>query len=83
MIKETIQPNRKILDTEEVETTLNVEHYHSLFHIYTSCQKTSKMLLDRLPDYYELSKDKLSATCNDVPINLITKLYMSGFKGKL
>lgn len=85
MKQEKIEPitiNRKILEAEAVETTINIDHFGQTFSVYTSCAKASRMLLKRLPDYYKLAADKVSASCNDVPIQFLTKLTWGGLKGK-
>lgn len=81
-MNEPIIGNKKLVSKEEIETNINIDHYNQVFDVYTTCLKTSSSLLKIYPDYYQLSDDKASATANNIPLKLITKLSRSSLRGK-
>lgn len=76
----TVVYNNAIVSVEERETTINVDHYANVFHVYTTNKAAANMLKRQFPDYFELSKDKASATVNSVPVAFITKIHLSKMK---
>ncbi len=76
----TIVYNNALVSVEERETTINVDHYTKVFHVYTTNKGVANMLKKQFPDYFHLSGDKTAAFVDNVPVELITKLHLSKLK---
>ena len=59
---------------EENETTINICHETNTFDVYTTNKRTSKNMIDRLPEYYKISEDRVSAELVGVPMADFRKL---------
>lgn len=75
-----LQLSARHISQEENETVINVSYASGTFSVYTTALRTSNMLKERFPEYYELAKDGASATANQIPLELITKLQLSKLK---